>query len=109
MRIAARKGQIGGTRLVILVQHLLPGLPAIAGAKDSALFVRAERVPDRGNENNVRIVRVDQNLRDVMRIFESNVSPRLSGVDRFVHAIPIRYIASQTWLASTDVNDIRIR
>src|SRR5205823_10697812 len=52
--------------VLVLVQHLLERLAAVGGAEDAALRVRAVRVTEDGDEEAVRIARVDGDGGDLL-------------------------------------------
>ncbi len=72
---------IDPTRVAVSEQHPLPGLAAIARSKNSALVVRSERVPERRDEYDIRVVRIDDYGADLTRIDESDVLPCLAGIE----------------------------
>ena len=48
------------------------------------------RVALRRREHQIRIFRIDHDLVDLDRVLEANVRPRLTRIDRFVHAVAER-------------------
>jgi hypothetical protein len=54
-----------------------------------AVRVRRVEMSNRRNEDDVRIVRIDGDLPDVLRAVESEMSPALTGVGRLVHAVAV--------------------
>src|SRR3954471_19950591 len=71
----------------IFVEDLLPALAAIERAKDTPFFVRPVRMTERGDEDAIRIFRIDDEVGDLASVFESRIGPRLAGVGRFVNAV----------------------
>ena len=64
---------------------------------------------DRGDEEDVRVSRVDRDLADVVRVGEADVRPRLSGIGGLVQAIAVAHRIAKRRLATTDVHDVRSR
>src|SRR6266852_8848295 len=57
----------------------------------------------------VGVARIDPNARNVLRVLQSDVLPRLAAIGRLVNSIAIRYVAAQAGLACSHVNPVRIR
>jgi hypothetical protein len=66
-------------------------------------------VPLRGEQNEVRIFRVDEDRWNLLRVVEPQVLPRVSGVCRLVDAIALVDAATGDQVAHADVDDVRIR
>src|SRR6266849_5090312 len=80
-----------------------------SSAINAALRIRSVRMTERGDQHVVGVVRIDPNARNVLRVFQSDVLPRLAGIGRFVDAIAIRDIPTQAGLACPQIDHIRIR
>ena len=93
---------------VVDEQHALPRLAAVGRAIDAARRVLAARVAHRRDEHAVGIARVDDDARDVPRVVEAEVRPRLAGVGRAIHAVAVGPVFAQVGLAAADVDDVRI-
>src|SRR6185369_6685174 len=52
-RIRGVDGHVAGPRVRVLLQDLLPGLAAVAGAIHAALRIRSEGVPEHGREGDL--------------------------------------------------------
>ena len=103
------EGDVDGAGLFIFVENLLPGLAAIGRAKDSALFVRPERMSERRDENDVGIVRIDDQRGRCGACHRVRCASRSCPPStRFVHAIAKRNVAANAGLARAHVNDVRI-
>jgi hypothetical protein len=63
---------------------------------------------ERRDENDVRIVRVNQNASDLARIVEADMGPRLSGVGGFVHAVAEGDLRAHVGFARTDIDNVGI-
>src|ERR1700730_9113131 len=90
-------------------QHPLPALAAIAGAEDPALLVRAERVPECGDERDIRVSRINDDGADVPRVAQTEVLPGLAGIERLVDSVAIGDVAARAGLAGTHIDDVVIR
>src|SRR5207253_3620076 len=90
--------QINRARLVVLEKNLLPCLAGICGTEYTAIRIRPVCMAQRRHVNQVRISRMDQNSRDVLRIVQANVCPRLAAISGPVHSIAVRDISSYAGL-----------
>ena len=101
--------EIDGAGLVVLEENFLPGFPAVGGAKDAARVVRAIGVAESGNVHEVGIFRMHEDARDVLRVFEADVRPGLSGVSGLVHAVAVGDVAADAGFAGANVDDVGVR
>ncbi len=101
--------EIGGARLVVDEEDLLPALAAVLGAEDPALGVGSPGVAERGHVDEVRVRRVHAHARNLPRVGKPHVLPGLSAVGRLVHAVAVREVASDVRLPHADVDHVRIR
>ena len=108
-RIRRIHRQIDCARAVVDEEHALPRRAAIARVIDATLGVRAERVTEGGDEDVVRILRIDSHRRDLLRLLEADVLPVPAAVGRAVHAVAVREILAEVGLARPDVDDVVIR
>ena len=65
---------------VVDVEHFLPRLAAVDRAEHAALVVPREEMSHRRDVDDVRIRRVDDDARDVMRVGQAHELPGLAGV-----------------------------
>jgi hypothetical protein len=93
---------------IIEVENFFPGFAAIAGAEDAALRVGAVGVAERGDEDDVGVCGVDDDVADVAGIFESDVAPGFAGVGGFVDAIAERNIAADAGFTGAGVEYVGI-
>ena len=63
---------------------------------------------DRGNEEAIRIARIDVDHRDHLSVGQSQMRPVPAAVGRLVHAVAGRQIGTNDARARTGVNDFRI-
>src|SRR6185369_1660443 len=84
------------------------GSAAIRRAVDAAFRIRAVGVPEDGDEEAVRIVRIDGDHRDLLAVAQSEVRPGFAGIGRFVHAVAGGEVGTLQAFAAADVNDVGI-
>jgi hypothetical protein len=65
----------------VLAQDFLPGRAAIAGPKDATFVVWSESVANGGNENNIRVGRVNDKCADMIAVFQSDIAPVTATID----------------------------
>src|SRR6185436_1766462 len=70
----------------VLEQHALEALAAVGRSKDAALFIGAVGMAERGDEDPVRVARIDDQLRNLLRVAQAKVRPRLAGIGGAIHA-----------------------
>ncbi len=63
------KHNVNGASLVVLEQDLLPRGATIGSAEDAALFIRPVGVAQSRDKNDVRILGINYNRANVLRIF----------------------------------------
>ena len=108
-RVERVHGQVHGAGVGAAVQHLFPGLPAIARAVHPALGVRAEGVAQRGHVDQVRVLRVHADAADVARLLQPQVLPGTPGVRGAVHPVAIGDVDADGGLARAGVDHVRVR
>ena len=108
-RVTRIEREIDGAEVVAPEQHLLPRRAAVARTIDAAVRVRAVRMPERGDEDDVGIGRVDDDARDLTRVVEAQVRPIRTGVGGLVHAVAVGDLRPHVRLAGPDINDAGIR
>ena len=86
----------------------MPRLAAVGGAIDAALIAWSERMPEHGSEHAVRIAGIDGKGRNLLRVVEAKVSPRLAGIEGFVNAVADGKVGTGKAFAAGDINDVRI-
>src|SRR6266581_1568385 len=102
------KNDVDAAGAVVQVENFLPGFAAIAGAENSALGVFAVGMAQSGDEGDVGIGGMNDDLADVARVFQPNVVPGLAGVVRTVNTITEGDVATNAGFARADINDIGI-
>src|SRR5262249_32267992 len=95
--------------LIVDEQDFLPRLAAVFRAVNAALRSPAEGLTDRRHVRDVRILRVDLQLRDLADFAQPDVRPRLAGVGRLVDAASDDDVRSDGFAAGAHVDHVRIR
>src|ERR1035437_10488228 len=83
---------IGAAGVCIFIEHLLPALPAVGGAKDTTLFIGTIRRADHGGKKSIGVARIDDQRRNLLSIAEAQMLPRLSRIARPINAVSHREI-----------------
>ena len=71
----------------VFEEHALERLPAVGRAEDAALFVRAVGMAERGDEQPIGVFRIDGDFRNLLRIAQAEMRPRLAGVRGLIDAV----------------------
>ena len=79
-RVPRVEAEVGGAGRRIDEEDARPGRAAISRPEDAALLVRPETVPGRGDEDAVRVARVDADAGDVPRRRQADVRPGGAGI-----------------------------
>src|SRR5580692_6582250 len=108
LRIFGIEGEVGGTGVIIFVENFLPGSPAVAGAEDAALGVWPVRMAEDGNENAIGILRVDDDVGDLLAVAQAQVLPGFSAVAGFVDAVAGGKIGTAETFAAAHINNVSI-
>ena len=103
------EGEIDRADVVALEQHLLPGRAAVARAIDAAIRVGAVDMTERGDEDDVGVLRDRRARVPICRVLSRPMCvQRLSGVGGLVHPVAVRDLRSHVGLAGADVDDVGI-
>ena len=94
LRVRRIHDHVRDTSAVVAEQDVLPRLATIGGAIDAAFLIRAEHMPQRAHEHDVGVGGVDTHARDVLRLLEPHVRPRLAGIEALPHAFTMRHVAA---------------
>src|SRR6266480_5067273 len=71
--------------IFVFRQDFRPGLATVTRAKNPALLVLTEGLAQRRHEHNVGILGMNNERADLAAIFQSNILPSPSGIDRFIN------------------------
>ncbi len=94
---------------IIEVEIFFPGLAAITRAVNAAFGVGAVSVSECGDEHDIGVFGMDDDVADVARFFEADVGPGLSSVGGFVNAVPEGDVAADAGFAGAGINHVGIR
>ena len=94
--------------VVVLEEHALERRAAVERAIDAALGVRSVRMAEHGDEETLRVRRIDRHRGDLLPVAQTEMRPRRAAVDRFVDAVADGEIGALQTLAAARVNDARI-
>ena len=83
--------------------------PAVSRSKDPARLVRSVRMSQDRDEQRLRVLRIDDDLRDLLAVAQTVVRPRLAGVGGLVDAVARREIGALKSFTAPDVDDVGIR
>ena len=108
VRVGRIDVDVGTAGQVVLVEHLLPALPAVHRLEEPAFLVRAPLAAERACVHDVGVARVDDEARDLLAVREADVHPVLAGVDRLVDAVADGRVVAGIALARAGVDHIGI-
>ncbi len=94
--------------LLVHVQCLGPGGSAVGGAKDATRVALRREFPQCGDQDDVQIVRVHEDGRDLLRALEADVTPGASGIGGFIHSVA-QPVEEGLYVACADVNHVGVR
>src|SRR5437762_12997152 len=109
MGILRIENNVDATGALVEVENFLPGLTAITGAEDAAFGVRAVGMAESGDQGDVGIRGMDDDLADVASVFQTNVVPGFVALLRTIDAIAVGEVAVNARFAALDVETIRLR
>src|SRR5262249_21968255 len=101
----ARVGRVGadvaGPRVLVILQHRLPGLASVCGTVDAARLARAERLAQHRGEGDVGVPGMHDHRADLALVLP-DVLPAPAGVGRFPDAVADVDVAADVGLAAAD-------
>ena len=107
-RIVGVHGQVDGARPVAFVEHLFPGIPAVAGPEDAALIVGSKRVAQGSHVHQVRVLRMDPDPGHVARVRQADVLPGLAAVGGLVYTVAVGDVVADAALAGPYVDHVGV-
>src|SRR5206468_6033974 len=81
----------------------------VDGAEHATLRVRPIRMTKRRHQYDVGIVRIDEDLGDLLRVGEADGAPALASIGGAEHADALRNVRAHVRFAGADVDDVRLR
>jgi hypothetical protein len=107
-RVPRVEGHVRRARVLVFVEHLLKRPAAVGRSENAPFFVWAVRMTQRRDKEPVRIARVDDDLRDLLRVAKAVVRPGLAAVVRAVDAVARGEVRALISLAAAYIDDVRI-
>src|SRR5262245_27846578 len=89
IRVSRVEHEVGHARVLADGEDALPGLAAVARLVQPTVPARPPEWALSGDVDDVGIARVDDDLPDVLRLFQAHVLPRLAAVVRAVNAVAV--------------------
>ena len=87
LRIARIDLHVARAGVFIAIQNAFEIFPAIERSIKAAFFVRSVGMTGHRDENALCIFWIDSELRDLLTVAQTEMRPRLSGIDRFVNPV----------------------
>ena len=108
-RVLRIEPRINHPGLVVYEKYLGPILPAVGGFEQPTIFVRPVKPSHRTGVNDVRVLRVNQNLADLERLVQAHVLEGLARIGALVNAVTIRDGVSRVRFTAADPHNVRVR
>src|SRR5262249_51569319 len=109
VRVMRIENDVDAACVFIFGQNFRPGFAAVGCAKNSALLVPAKCMTQRRYQSHILISWIDNQRADLSRIFQPDVLPCFTAVDRFKDSSAVGGIASNRCFARADINYVVIR
>src|SRR5205823_3727153 len=100
--------QIDYARAVVDVEDSTPGLAPVRRLVDAALLIGSIKPAEGADIHDVRILGVDDDAADLVRLLESHVLPGLAAVGRLVNAVAVGDRVARIGFAGADPDDIPV-
>ncbi len=101
-------GHIRDTCSRVHVQDLFPGFSPVCGFEHATLLVGSPEMAKRTDVNDVRIGRMNQDLGDVLCLFQSHVFPSFAAIFGFVNTVADAHAVAGGSLAGSNPDDVRM-
>ncbi len=108
VRVVLVDHDIDRAGLVVSVEHLPPAIAPVRALEDAALVAGGAVLAERRHKNDVRVERMDSDLRDPVGLGEADVLPGLARIAASVHAVAWQDVPTNTRLSGADEDHIRI-
>ncbi len=109
LRIFRIEGEVDGACVVILVENFLPAIAAIGGTEDAAFGVGAVGMAEDGDEDAIGILRVDDDIGDLLAVAQTEMFPGVASVGGFVNSVARGKVGTAQAFAAAYVNNVGIR
>ena len=94
--------------MLVNIEDQIPCCAAISASVEPPFATITPQRPLRGNQHLVGILRIDPDLADVTRVFETHIFPRLTAIHRLINTGTRRHTALCIVLARTHPNRIAV-
>ena len=108
VRVRRIELHVGDTRVLVDLQDRDPRLAAIGRLVHAPLPAGRPQRAFGGNQHDVSVPRIDEDLSDVFRPFEPHPLPRPSGVAAAIHSVSPAEVPAAHVLAGPDPYDVRV-
>ena len=108
VRVAGVHDDVGHARVLVDGQHGIPGLPAVRRLVEAAVAAGAPERALRGDVDDVRVLRVDEDLADVLGGLQADVLPALAAVLALVDAVAVADAPLRVVLPRAHPHDVRV-
>ncbi len=108
VRVAGVHDDVGDAGVLVDRQHGIPGLPAVRRLVEAAVAAGAPERALRGDVDDVRVLRVDEDLADVLGGLQADVLPALAAVLALVDAVAVADAPLRVVLPRAHPHDVRV-
>src|SRR6266850_1957076 len=106
--IAGIENDVNAAGAVVEIENFFPVFAAVASTKDAAFGVRAVGMAESGDEYDVWIRGMNDELADVPGVLQSDIGPGFPGVIRTIDAVAEGDISADTSFAGSRINNVGI-
>ena len=109
VRAVERDRQLLDARRVVDEQRARPTGPAVGGAEDAAVLALMAEIALRGDDHHVRVARIHDDARNLLRLLEADVSPGRASISALVHAVALGHSTTRDQITGADVDRVAVR
>ena len=109
LRIGRIDRDVGDAGVVVDEEHVAPRLAAVDRLEEAALAVRAPQVPERRDEDDLRVGGMKRDAGDVPRVAQPEMIPGAAAIGRLVDAVAPGRVLLVARLARAHPDDLGIR
>src|ERR1022692_3106900 len=102
------ESNVDASGVFVFVENFLPVLAAVDRAEDAALSVGPIGMAESSHENDIGIIRINDDFADGARVGEANILPGLARVERLVDSVALRNVAAYAGFARAHINNVVI-
>src|SRR6516165_10628300 len=108
-RIARIHRQIDRTGIGVAIEHLAPGLAAVARTEDPAFLACTEHIAEYRDIDEIGVVGMDLDAANESGFTEAQMAPGAAGISRFVNAVAPGHVEPDLGLPGAGINHVRVR